>query len=484
MKTIRRFWHWCIDVFYAEGKPDRLLLAIFIVSQCLVLTNTLLHNPRWGYDAYYYWDYIEVFPDHLPTEADSQEFFSAPLPFIIPAYVNVLCKAAAGALDVYEECDFIFGKVGQFINLILSILIFILMLKIADKVFPGNQRFKAVLMALFSILPVHYKTFAMLRGEPYVAFFSILTVYLMLQQFERRDTLAWRDGLALGIAVGGLTLSRQWGFLTIPALFGMQLVALWIDRGYAWRLFKVLAVAGIVAFLISGWWYIHLFLSSGSFTAFNMEGAGGFAFSNQPVSFYWSTGLREWALFKTATEGSFTNQLWPTLYSDMWGDYWGFFVYINKFSYLADIGLANQDAINPYLGRVNLVGILPTAILVAGLIPGTRLALRGIAARNQISLQGFFYTFISLLCISIFAGYLWFLISYPTYEFGNTIKATYILQMLHLITFFGALLIEQLSEKYRKVYPATLVILGLVLIHNLPAMVTRHLPITLLDLLN
>ena len=46
-------------------------------------------------------------------------------------------------------------------------------------------------------------------------------------------------------------------------------------------------------------------------------------------------------------------------------------------------------------------------------------------------------------------GYMWFVIKYPNYSKGDTIKATFILQLIQLLPFFGSIVaIHNLKNKW------------------------------------
>ena len=76
-------------------------------------------------------------------------------------------------------------------------------------------------------LPVYYKTFAQFRGEPYLAFFVVLLVYRTLLVFQSQ-TNYWMHTLpGLVLAIGGVALSRQWGFFAFPAV-AIAVVILWL----------------------------------------------------------------------------------------------------------------------------------------------------------------------------------------------------------------------------------------------------------------
>ena len=202
-----------------------------------------------------------------------------------------------------------------------------------------------------------------------------------------------------------------------------------------------------------------LFLDYGSLTAFNRAPVT-FSFNNQPSSFYFGLGMED--IFSRPIRGfSMTNMLIPVLYSDVWGDYWGYFIVT-----MGRGGLEANYEIVRYLGRVNLVSIIPTLLMLFGIV-GFLLKF------NKNQKNGVFYTFILSAITFFWIGYMWFLIKYPIPLKGDTIKGTYILPLIHLLPFFGAYLLDQIKESSSKMYKLIFGILTLIMIHNLPAMVTR-----------
>jgi hypothetical protein len=79
-----------------------------------------------------------------------------------------------------------------------------------------------------------------------------------------------------------------------------------------------------------------------------------------------------------------------------------------------------------------------------------------------------------LFVLISFAGYGWFLIKYPDFNRGNTIKATYILQVFPVLAILIAQPMVTSAQRMKHFFPLSLTILGLVFLHNLPAMVTRY----------
>lgn len=72
---------------HRPGNAAWILLLIAING--IVLSNAVRHDPRVGYDAADHLKYIEVLSEYrLPTRSDTAEFFSPPLPYLLPAMVR------------------------------------------------------------------------------------------------------------------------------------------------------------------------------------------------------------------------------------------------------------------------------------------------------------------------------------------------------------------------------------------------------------
>ena len=109
---------------------------------------------------------------------------------------------------------------------------------------------------------------------------------------------------------------------------------------------------------LSYWFYYGLYKSYGSFIAFNMDRTK-FSFSNQEFSFYIPNTEHLFALFTNPIRPNLNNQFISILYSDLWGDYWGYFTFTSRF---LEIG-RNQLNIGAYLGRVNLLSLITISII-------------------------------------------------------------------------------------------------------------------------
>ena len=168
------------DLFRHNGKPYWPVIVLFVAINVLVGINSIWHHPKIGYDVVDNLTYMQVLLHHLPKPTDTGEYFSPPLPFFLPALFDQVCTAHDSAplqpfddFQISQPCRTPDGKFAQGINVLLSIGTTILLLLIADEIKPGNRFYKLSVLLVLANLTVYYKTFAQVRGEPYVVFFLL-----------------------------------------------------------------------------------------------------------------------------------------------------------------------------------------------------------------------------------------------------------------------------------------------------------------------
>ncbi len=462
-----------LNPFRSEGRISRLLLALYVAINLLVLVNVALQSPLIGYDTAEHLKNVQALA-HLswPTAQQSLEFFSPPLPYFIPAIV-----LAAGAKLWWA------GKTGQLVNFLLSLGLTYFLLRLCDDIAPGEKRFKLLALGLLGLIPAYYKTFSQMRGEPFLAFFVLFDLHLAVQIFIRKETRP-RNVVLLGLGLGLAVLSRQWGFFLFPALLVIVLLLTLRDLSH-WktRIFPLAAVLAL-SFVVGSGFYFYLYNQYGTFTAFNRSANH----SPQPLDFFQNLGKGK--LFTDPVRPTFGIQFIPILYSDIWGDYEAYFsIYAKDTRYGYDSYLpgyelesilqsgrppdwleTNRFTFNKYLGRVNLVSILPSLLFLAGFLYGLYLLWPLVHAPD-----GRAYTFglISLFTLISVVGYLWFVFSYPNLGDGDTIKAVYVSYLFPLVALQTAALLQKVRTK--GVIPTLGILLALIALYDLPAMLTHFI---------
>jgi len=454
-------------VIVNKNKYKYLIFILFSLVFIVLTFNLINYDHELGYDAAAHKWYVEVLPFALPTDQDTYEFFSPPLPYIFPSLIDSVCDKLVELNFLSLDCTFLYGKFTQALQAILFIFILFFYINISEQIFDNNNEFLISLLTLLVIISANYKTFAMIRGEPYVTFFVSWSIYLLFKLIKNNFIYDKKFLYYVGFIFGLLALSRQWGFLFFLSLgFYFIYKYRFLDKDVFLRFFKAMFVMFLIAFLMSGWFYFNLYFTYGSFTTFN-EIPQSLEIENNPYTFYITTGFQDYLLFKEPFRGSSMNKgIFPILHSDMWGDWWGYFLIRTG----REGEELNISQILPYLGRVNLVSLFPALIYISGIIFSFKIFSK--KYRKYDSTVKEFYLFSNFVLIIGWLGFLWFNIKYPE-EKGDTVKATYIIYLLNVLPFYGALIMDRINKFDPRLFKAFLSILFIILAHNIPAMMTR-----------
>jgi len=238
----------------------------------VLLYNALFHDMRTGYDVHHHLKNVEIYAElRFPTAEESAQFFSAPLPYLLPAMLHRAGLPFATAKRI--------ALLGQ---VLMSGLLFYYLLKLCEILSPKNNYLKLSVVLLLGMLPVYYKSFAFFRGEPYVAFFSVYCVYQLVTLFSAKTRLS---PVHLGVALALLILSRQWGVFAGVGIALAGLIAAFVSAQPALQLRRLIA-AGTIAGLGGGWFYLSQTLRHDTVRAFNRPAEHHFSLSNQPQSFF------------------------------------------------------------------------------------------------------------------------------------------------------------------------------------------------------
>jgi hypothetical protein len=467
------------ELFRSENGLNIGLILVFGLINGLVFTNACLHDPRIGYDATENLKYIQALSHmRLVTPVDTYEFFSPPLPYVFPALL-----IAITGMDIFGA-----AKLAQFLNVFLSIGSSLFLIKACQLISPRSS-LKLGALIFLGILPVYYKTFAFVRGEPFVLFFAMVILYYTLLMSVKKQFTA-RNSIIVGIAMGLCALSRQWGILLFPAVF--------LLFAFQWFRFPQLrnaitatvCICAALTVVIAGWFYLSLYTRYGTAGAFNEQSAGRFSLGNQPVKFYF--GLSPGSLFSKPVRPNIPNQFMPIFYSEIWGDYWCYFTIYAKdtrtseFVYgftldqiirqgsIPDWLETNYETASSYLGRVNLVSLFPSFVILVSMASA---AIEVLRRRSYVSLMTHprvICAFLLLAIVTTMAGYFWFQIMYPNLDKGDTAKATYVLQIFPFIAILAGALLEYIKTRSQLFYRLLLCGLCLTYMHNFFAMLTHY----------
>jgi len=464
--------------FRFENRTNKTLVLIFFVMNGLVLANALLHPAAVGYDAPNHLEYIKVLSEpRLPTPQETNQFYVPPLPYALPALVHSL------GLFGFEKV----AKLSQLLNVLYSILLTVYVIKICRLARPRDALFAITSLALAGMLPVYYKTMAFVRGEPLLTLLTVFSVYKTLTIGVKNDTRI-AQMIGLGISLGLLILTRQMGLLVLGAVVLFMVILALRSEQQQGISFKVIASVMFITVVVGGWFYIYHFKRYGTVAVFNRSPSPAFSISNQPREFYIGLGLDK--LFSDPIRRSFPNQFLPIFYSEVWGDYWCDFLVYGRISergpflsgWLLDQHLfqdpprrleTNRFEIRTYLGRVNLVSLVPSAVYLVGVLLGMVYLVQFIS--NLVADERrVVYSLLAMVIGLSAIGYFCFLIRYPSPLKGDTIKATYMLQIFPFVSILASEVLLRIKHKSAYGYLGVMVMLFVALLHNFPVFVTHY----------
>ena len=209
--------------FILSEKYISFLLILSIIY--LLIFNIVKYDPLNGYDAEAHHSYIDFFSMYLPYDIklpnvkDTREFFNPPIPYIFPSIVQVICRNTISSNDIMRACQPIYGLYTQIFQSILYLISIYFYLKIFKNIRNDKKLLDFSLLIFVSILVVNYKTFSMIRGEPYIIFFNSIILYRFYKLCSNSFLYKKKDIVIFGLLIGFLALSRQWAFLLFPAYF-------------------------------------------------------------------------------------------------------------------------------------------------------------------------------------------------------------------------------------------------------------------------
>lgn len=431
---------------------EKVLNILLLISICFVLIfNLFTYNPILGYDAEAHHEYVNSLSINLklPDVGNTYEYFSPPIAYVFPALVNAVCYLV-DSQNIFS-CKSLYPKITQIFQTILYLLTLIINLKTIRLFNNSDHLLHSSYLLLISLGAVNYRSISMIRGEVYIILFLSIILHLYLQLIKNNFNYSKNFVVYFGLTLALMALSRQWAFFLFPGFF---IIAIFLrNKNLFLFLFKTFSLGAA----LSSWFYLKQFITSGTFSAFNKTPMS-FSFNNQPLSFYYPTSENLNYLFYKPIRPWLDNQFFSILYSDFWGDYWGYFVFTSRH---LDDG-RNQLYIGDYLARVNLVSILPTLFILFFLFQ-----------RNKMNKE-YLLKYINLSIGITFFGYILFLIIYPELPTGDTIKSTYMLQLFHLILFVVAIKIDDYKFKNLKLYNLIILFFLISYIHNFSTYLSHY----------
>ncbi len=130
----------------------------------------------------------------------------------------------------------------------------------------------------------------------------------------------------------------------------------------------------------------------------------------------------------------------------------------------------NRFRIAASLGRAQAASMVPSLVFLAGLGMGA-LALFGIGSEDRRP------GLLAMVVVFSMLGYFAFTIRFANLVTGDTIKATYMLQIVPMLAILGARFIVEVQDRFPRGFRALAAMLALSAILNAPFLLTRYVTI-------
>lgn len=385
------------------------LVLVLAVVGAIAIADAATFPDGLGYDAAAHQTYASllIHHGHVPTPAESQEFHTPPGFYAVAGAAEALARSL-GAADPWQ--------VSRALNVVWVLGAAILTLLIARELFPRDRLLQVAALAFAGLVPVVLKLAAMFHPETLSLFVSTLALYLAVRMFVRRG-YGWRSALVLGVALGAAQLVRGFNLWLVPiVLAGFAAAAIGGALAPRRAVSSALVVVAATA-VVAGPWYVRQAVKYSNPLVFNRAAPDVPLWRRRPRSFYTGLGLPQ--SIRNPTRPQFVNELIPTLYSEIWGDYFGYFAWTTAASGTTPVPLDSTGG--KELEAQNVLGFVPTLLAIGGVV-----ALLGAALGRGRRLANPGLLVVALLPVVGLVGFLVFTVTYPSGD-GDVIKAAYVL---------------------------------------------------------
>jgi hypothetical protein len=393
----------------SDGALGRLALLVLATTGAIAVAIQLSSPTNLGYDYGAHKTYAEllVHDGHIPSPSESIEFHAPPGFYAVAGSVEAVA-ARLGAADPW--------RIARALNVLWVLGTAVLTLLMARLLFREQPLIQIAALVFVAFVPVVQKVAAMLHPEPLSLFASTLAVYLAVRALVlRRVRLG--DAVLLGLVLGAAQLVRAFNLWLVPVVVAAFALAALDGVLPRRRTLVTTLVTLAAAAIVAGPWYIRQTALYSNPLAFNRPTAPGPLWDRRPLEFY--TGLGLPAVFSNPTRPQYVNEVIPTVYSDVWGDYFGYFAWATTSSEATPV--PPDVSVLRELKLQSVVGLVPTLLSVGGVV-----ALIGLTLGKRVRRENPGLSVVALLPLAGVLGFLYFAVSYPSDD-ADVLKATYLL---------------------------------------------------------
>lgn len=452
------------DLFRAffESRVTRVVLCLLLIG--MLFANSQSYRTRHGFDAGSHTAYAEYLSleGALPTFDVAYVSYNPPVFYLYGAAVFTACRwLGFDPFTSYSEIDEknAPNKSRDVAKMLVSLavgLIGIMLMLFCKRLF-GKTGMAAYLVCLISI-PAFFKASAMYSPEPFLTVLVWLAMLIALADWGERWDLS--QAILAGILSGLAIWTRPFGFAVAGAWGLMFLFALifWRRAGIRW--IRKALIIGVISAIAA----VALFAFNHQRFGKAMARPRNTVAMYKPHSMQFYFGIAPATLFTRPQRPELGDRFLPIIYSDLWGDYWKKWALNDRL----DDSSFNKSLWRRLLGIQNALALLPTVVLLAGLVA---LIHRAVRAGPEDRLAPFLPVAFLLLVGGAF--FLYFVLSTPAKDL-NQVKALYIHFLLPIIPFGGAWAISGMIEGRRR--EAILVIPYLLLFASWSFLLFCHYP--------
>ncbi len=394
--------------------------AILALVAVVAVRNAFTYPSIGGYDALEYLTYARDLVERGSLPPSGEGAYYTPPGFMA---IAGLAGSLGRALDLHDP-----DHLGQLVNAVAVIATGVLVFLLARILWPLRPVTWLASVGFFAFFPIVLKTGAMFHPEP-LGMLITAGALVVLARMLRTSSYSWKLALCLGLLLGAGQLVRAWSLWMVGvAIVVLTLVAI-LDRPSRRPALAAGAVALSVAVIVPLPWYVHQ-ATRYSNPVFDRPQEDGFLLARRPLGFYVDAGFPD--IVFHPWQGHLNDRFIGVLYSETWGDYFGIWSW--------GPGRGDRtDAIDASLVRQGMLGVLPTAIALAGL-----LALLGLAiARPREDIARLV---VALPPIAAVLSVLYLGVAYPTSD-GDTVKGTYALAAVPALALCFGFAVDVLARR-------------------------------------
>jgi hypothetical protein len=290
-----------------------------------------------------------------------------------------------------------------------------MVLVLARMIWPSRTRLHLAALAFFVFLPLTMKTASMFHPEQLSLFLSTVALTISAHMLVHCD-FRRRTAVALGVTLGAAQLVRAFGLWTFVVVLIVLVGTALARKADRRRIGTAAGITVAVTALVTAPWYVRQAVHYSN-PVFNRPTNNVPLWRRRPIAFYTALGLPD--SLTDPVRPNFTNDALPTVYAEVWGDYFGGWHWI-----AAPVG-SPASSLAPSMKRQLVaqafIGLVPTALAIAGVI-----GLFVVSLRRRVFSSSPAQLLVPLLPLIGIVGFLYFTVSYPTPD-GDVLKASYML---------------------------------------------------------